>query len=1089
MRAYAVWLPMPPALPNNKKPPLKRGHRPIFTLHFLTVKIHPLFCFRAQANQHFIQICIKNLLPIGGIIAKALLRRTNRLMAVVSCADTDTGTVIFPDLAVKRIAVPPCRLERKADAALPCAGINLAHHIAQNTARRFIGQPFNIEADQRDFLLTAQMAAMPIIVSTFTEKRKVDIPLILAVDQRDRVIAPSLTGVIAKGKSVAAERCTAVHADNMLSAHLDALIKPPYLYIGIVAVIIIAAVRHGQSDTPARCNRRHFIQADQAVFANQVAIADQRHVFDLDTIDAAQIHAANRVLIVRKHNRKIFDSKRRSILHAFGCPCAPQHICRLPDRVQGLCRDIQHNAVSVALLHAIFMVLADQTDLAPGIWNTERCVRAAVLMAEKAVNVIYAIHKKQIFVLSDALIDRRLERPLIVFPGACIIRLYGPRIAVRYDNDIQTVHNCLLLCVILILCTLYVGRNLFYTLFFCTILHLFELRLFFCAIPEKSKKRERITNSYITFLLPMKYTDYIWHIGEAVHPMKLQTKVILILVLTLTLLCSVIISIWYRASSELTDIYLEDVSKTSMRDACNAFEYLLTDTTYMAALVATNQKNIVEPITRLNSAILMHGRQWNQTYLENRRLIMDLLSALNGYKYYIPGITVIANPDCYFDNSYAVRFRDNLMEKIQALDPDEIRYSMVMLEPMQNVSRSNSSDSFVLPGVRAVLNQEQEIIGYVVVYFDYRVIEQMFMSYLSDGCFFQVVNDNGGLIFSNTGSQIDMDGLQGLYAKNTFRAENVGWTFSIAVPSDYYIAELRRSVLVTGMWMIAIIALAGFLCVFMVSHSISEIGVLRSQIEVISNGDFSARYQVRTRDEIGQVGAAFNRMIDRIQSLMQKISSDEREKRMTELAFLQAQINPHFVSNVLNNVAWMAKLQHADNIIPLVNSLNALLRNVVHQEHTLIPLSDELDYVDNYLTIMGYSGSYDFTVCRQISADAQHVYVLRFILQPIIENAIVHGMPADLSRQGSIKIQAEIVGKTLQIVIEDNGKGMTEEEIRQLMDGKRRSGHTFSGIGVTNVNERIRLYYGENYGLRFESVLHTYTRCIITLPIVEEGRE
>ena len=115
--------------------------------------------------------------------------------------------------------------------------------------------------------------------------------------------------------------------------------------------------------------------------------------------------------------------------------------------------------------------------------------------------------------------------------------------------------------------------------------------------------------------------------------------------------------------------------------------------------------------------------------------------------------------------------------------------------------------------------------------------------------------------------------------------------------------------------------------------------------------------------------------------------------------FLQAQINPHFISNVLNNVVWMAKLQHADNIVPLIHSLNAMLQNVMHRRNDMITLEDELEYVDNYLTIVEYSGSYDFAVEKKISEDAKELYVPRFILQPIMENAIYHGLPGDLSRQ------------------------------------------------------------------------------------------
>ena len=122
------------------------------------------------------------------------------------------------------------------------------------------------------------------------------------------------------------------------------------------------------------------------------------------------------------------------------------------------------------------------------------------------------------------------------------------------------------------------------------------------------------------------------------------------------------------------------------------------------------------------------------------------------------------------------------------------------------------------------------------------------------------------------------------------------------------------------------------------------------------------QYHVISRDEIGQMGHAFNHMVVRIRELMQKISEEERDKRRNEIAFLQAQINPHFISNVLNNAAWMAGIRHADNIVLLLRSLNSLLQNAMHAEEDLIKLSDELDYVDNYLTIMEYSGSYDFYV-------------------------------------------------------------------------------------------------------------------------------
>lgn len=142
--------------------------------------------------------------------------------------------------------------------------------------------------------------------------------------------------------------------------------------------------------------------------------------------------------------------------------------------------------------------------------------------------------------------------------------------------------------------------------------------------------------------------------------------------------------------------------------------------------------------------------------------------------------------------------------------------------------------------------------------------------------------------------------------------------------------------------------------------------------------------------------------------------------------------------------------------------------------------------MENYLTIMSYSGSYDFLVDRQLDGTAMSLWVPRFILQPVVENAIVHGLPEDLSRQGRIRIETLRTGEELQIVVEDNGRGMSKEELSALLHGEVKKSHNFNGVGVANVNERIKLYCGDAYGLSYESVLGEYTRCIIRLPATEE---
>ena len=231
---------------------------------------------------------------------------------------------------------------------------------------------------------------------------------------------------------------------------------------------------------------------------------------------------------------------------------------------------------------------------------------------------------------------------------------------------------------------------------------------------------------------------------------------------------------------------------------------------------------------------------------------------------------------------------------------------------------------------------------------------------------------------------------------------------------------------------------------------------------------------------------AFNHMVVRIKKLMGKVAEEERQKHLNKMAFLQAQINPHFISNVLNNVVWMAKIQHADNLVPLVNSLNFMLQNVMHQEKDLIRLQDELEYLDYYLTIMEYTGSYDFRIEKKVDEDVLPLYIPRFILQPIVENSISHGMPMDLSREGVIRLSAYESEGQLIVNIEDNGEGMSSVQIENIMANKAQNGKSFNGVGVSNVNERIQLFFGKDYGLHYESEIGKYTRCVFILPIIKE---
>lgn len=486
----------------------------------------------------------------------------------------------------------------------------------------------------------------------------------------------------------------------------------------------------------------------------------------------------------------------------------------------------------------------------------------------------------------------------------------------------------------------------------------------------------------------------------------------------------------------------------------------------------------------------MNG-QWNMTYLKNSRIIKSFINDLYGSKYYIVGISIIVNEECKVTTTSNIPNSDIVYGQIRQLDQELLKMNVVMMDPVYvEGGKSTLASGYVIPAVRGILDAKRNIIGYTVLYFDYGVIESMFAENLPEGSLFQVINENNYLIFSNCGEEELKEQIKGKnYVYNTYLTDEVGWDFVMAIPSEYYISEINRTTVFTWGIIIVILIMAIFISIFWVSKMTKEIGILCDSMDKVAKGNFECTYVVKGTDEIGRMGDTFNHMVKRIKELLNRITEQEKQKREVEMLFLQAQINPHFISNVLNNIVWMAKIQHADNMIPLINSLNSLLQRAMHEKNDMVTLRNELEYVQNYLTIIEYSGSYDFETKWEIEEDTYDLLVPRFILQPIIENAIYHGLPGELSKRGKVTIRAYRHKEILRLEIEDNGHGISDEEKTEILKKDQKGRKRFNGIGIPNVNERIQLLCGAEFGLHYESELGKYTKAVYQLPLLEERRE
>lgn len=270
---------------------------------------------------------------------------------------------------------------------------------------------------------------------------------------------------------------------------------------------------------------------------------------------------------------------------------------------------------------------------------------------------------------------------------------------------------------------------------------------------------------------------------------------------------------------------------------------------------------------------------------------------------------------------------------------------------------------------------------------------------------------------------------------------------------------------------------------FIVRGMMHPMGELEKDMQRVKEGDLSVRAETYHQDEIGSLSANFNDMIQQIELLIDELVTERMLKKEAEIEALQYQITPHFMYNTLSSIRYAAALEHSDNIASLLQAFIELLRLSASDRGSFITVQQEMQMVENYIKLQKFRYADSFDVEIDIAPETLRFYVPRLLIQPLVENAILHGLN-HREKENRIVIRVIQDGQQLAIKVEDNGIGMTTEEIHNLMNGIRRS--KFSGIGISNVRERLRLYYGEKGTLQYHSTQGTGTTAIITLPASDD---
>jgi len=309
-----------------------------------------------------------------------------------------------------------------------------------------------------------------------------------------------------------------------------------------------------------------------------------------------------------------------------------------------------------------------------------------------------------------------------------------------------------------------------------------------------------------------------------------------------------------------------------------------------------------------------------------------------------------------------------------------------------------------------------------------------------------------------------------------WRLVGVSYMDEVMADSD----RLRRSIL---SFLVAGILMALSVAIIIGRTIARPMNRLTQIVRSVEGGDLDVEIPQQGFLEIANLASAFHLMLGRIKLLMRQIVREQEQKRLYELDALQAQINPHFLYNTLDSIVWMQERGQNREAILMVTALARLFRISISKGRSIITVAEEIEHVRNYLIIQTIRLKNRFTYEINAQPEAMSLHTVKLVLQPIVENSIVHGLAHYTTGEGHIQIDIAVEGNELVMRIRDNGLGMDREQAESLLT--RRSGS--GGIGVTNVHERIRLTYGQEYGLEIRSELDEGTLVTIRQPGIPKG--
>lgn len=531
--------------------------------------------------------------------------------------------------------------------------------------------------------------------------------------------------------------------------------------------------------------------------------------------------------------------------------------------------------------------------------------------------------------------------------------------------------------------------------------------------------------------------------------------------------------------SRTIDLYFQDIERLSLA--------IFTDSYVQEALGNYEGQNIKDDIEIRKS---LYPRLFNQAYPHSG----------------IEGITLYTNEGTsfYYEKSGDMEINYEPVKKRWMAALDHQKKGTFFLLPTKKVSLINGDEERTVSLARNIYNiPQREKIGSLKIDINIHAFDKLLeienVKGLEDHLRILVLSKNQTIIYDHmnkrTGEKIGLNFPENkeqiltwgkksyLYASDYSNFTN--WNTLVLIDNEFIKYERNQIMLfigISGVIAILLIALISYLFSYNIAKPYTK---LMEKMKRVEEGDLADRMELIGNEEIDVMARVYNNMLDSLNKLIVEVYESSLAEKNAKISALQSQINPHFLYNTLNVMKSISRVKGVEEVAEISESLADLFKYSMKDLDKKVPLSDELDHIDNYLRIQQHRFKDRFISEQRISDDVRQASIPKLLLQPLVENAVTHGL-ADKRKGGVVQLNAYSHNEQLIIEIYDNGVGMTEqtlEKVNKKLDSRIIDSEG-EGLGLHNVAQRIRLMYGHQYKIMMESRINIGTKVRIVLPFL-----